>query len=519
MGEKLRKGEVKQRLRAIEDREGEDELGVESVDGGMQGEGEVVQLYWDPDDEAKLAAVRNDESGGVKSAERVVDDELKTRENGLQALLREGSSGEGGGEQAVEGKQDAISKAPIALDSHSNSDPEPDREDEPLAEAVAIPQQTSLPNHVKKHRKRWFADLDSDAEDDFVDPSDKFPNRVKLPPHIHIAKAKWLAETSEVRKERQKLHRQHYHTLIEEMRKQLNLIMEFVKTSSASKESIEKVKVWLDRCQVLRETIKSKYENRRRPDNGARQHIPRDHRTTVAGVNKLIEGPEEAVRPSICTSETPIPDSGLLMRVTDESSMAKLHADIGFLSHGSEAVFYTDRRFELSMHCNWGLKHKTPFISVTDSVWDYIHSWIPKFTERDAKNPGRCTVKLTFINANARKAAGWPMVKMVDELKHYKAEIPDRCCFATYNNEYILLFRVPTDHIVGTYCWPEVKRYMSQHNCGYETWHENVVVPAYREHEKVRLEGRAVPRASSCVCCPEHNPENVKVRSEDMIQR
>jgi len=183
--------------------------------------------------------------------------------------------------------------------------------------------------------------------------------------------------------------------------------------------------------------------------------------------------------------------------------MAKIHPDIGFLSHGSTSRFDTfeGRQQDLENHFNWRNREPTPFVSFTGSLHDFVTQRQPHIIERDSWNKSRCTVKITIVNGNARLAEGWPILKAADEIARYHPSTPKSRPFIWYEHEFLLPFRVPPSQIVGTYCWTTILKYMSDNGCNYSTWHNMVAIPAFRAHEAARRAGTPLAGSANCVCC------------------
>ena len=76
-------------------------------------------------------------------------------------------------------------------------------------------------------------------------------------------------------------------------------------------------------------------------------------------------------------------------------------------------------------------------------------------------------VKVTVINAKARRADGMPLLNMREELDHYKARIPyeiyQKWRRDWYEKEYVFPFRIPPEQIVGTWLWSEIQQWLRDH--------------------------------------------------------
>lgn len=243
------------------------------------------------------------------------------------------------------------------------------------------------------------------------------------------------------------------------------------------------------------------------------------HHDTPEKVRDCLRGSAERLRPWFPSPDMALPNDGLLMRVTDEASKGKVENDQGGLSWGADSKFHTfeGRQYELTQHVNFRSNWKGPLISTSGCPLEFFgqkpEPWFPKvidhYIARDRNKASRCTIKLHFINAPARLAAQWPILNFKAELDHYKVK-PSHGDFSYFQNEYILPFRIPVEQLVGTWLLSDVEEYMDEHGCDRMKWYEDVVLPAYKEHEAARLEGRAANLRDACVCCGhnQHPSEN-----------
>jgi len=191
------------------------------------------------------------------------------------------------------------------------------------------------------------------------------------------------------------------------------------------------------------------------------------------------------------------------MRVTDESSMAKIYPDLGVLSRGTKSNFSTEkgRQADLEKHLNWKCREPTVFISTTGCVEDFREQRISHMLNRDGRRPTVCTIKLIFINGYARLAAGWSILRVKKVIEEFKVGTPTSRGAPWFEHEYLCPFMIGPDQIVGTYCWTVVEQYMKENKCDYYAWHKAVVLPAFKEHEAARKEGRPVRGKAGCICC------------------
>ncbi|PVH71996.1 hypothetical protein DL98DRAFT_596438 [Cadophora sp. DSE1049] len=302
--------------------------------------------------------------------------------------------------------------------------------------------------------------------------------------------------------------RKHFSTLEKEMRNCLEEIIELGMVSRKKNKPIKMSRLLtaVKRCQTIQKASALKYANATegRKKNTALRSATAKHPKTTKEIMACISGNEELKNPwsGSAESASELPEGGLLMRVTDEASKAKLYPDQGFLSGGFEADLATasGRREAMELHLNWSNRKPTAFISTTGCAIDFDTWRVPHMVKRDGKKPSRCTVKLTYINAYIRKAAGLPTLRVKEEMARYKVSTPGTRDQPWFKDEYILPFRVGPEQIVATHCWIAVSEYMRVHQCDYAAFHKAVVLPAFAEHEAARREGRPVNAKNSCVC-------------------
>ncbi|KAL3427276.1 hypothetical protein PVAG01_00785 [Phlyctema vagabunda] len=202
--------------------------------------------------------------------------------------------------------------------------------------------------------------------------------------------------------------------------------------------------------------------------------------------------------------------AGLLLRAWDHKSECQIHDSlVGFLSGGASIELQTaaGRKSALAKHADWSNKTKTPFISATTSIEDIETIWAPVFQRRLKESGLHPNEKVAIINAHARLANGWPILRASDEMKHYAAPTPRKYGGKTgyrhlnYINEYLLPFRVGPPETVTTWLRRDIQAWCEKHDESVRGWYEKAAVPAFLEHEKARQEGRAYNTGGHCTCC------------------
>lgn len=307
--------------------------------------------------------------------------------------------------------------------------------------------------------------------------------------------------------EYEKIRSRWYRTLNDELKQNIKDMIALVETSTSKSEPIDAAAFHqlATSCQTLHRACNDKYiaATERKPKK--EKVIQGPHPATAEELNERLRGPAELKLPWAvsASSASELPHGGLLMRVTDESSMAKIYPDLGVLSQGTKSNFSTEkgRQADLVKHLNWKCREPTVFISTTGCVKDFREQRISHMLNRDGRRPTVCTIKLIFINGYARLAAGWFILRVKKVIEEFKVGTPASRGAPWFENEYLCPFMIGPDQIVGTYCWTVVEQYMKENKCDYYAWHRAVVLPAFKEHEAARKEGRPVRGKAGCVCC------------------
>lgn len=202
---------------------------------------------------------------------------------------------------------------------------------------------------------------------------------------------------------------------------------------------------------------------------------------------------------------------GLVLRTWDEISQCQIRDfRVGFLSGGSEDMLNTEplRRQALKRHADWGNRVKTPLISTSKSIHEIAEWRAPHFQRRQKKKGIKENTKLTLINLNARLAAGNPAMWAKHELVYYNVKnkygenVYSRDSF--YSHEILLPFSVGPKEIVGIWAWHQIERWIKEHNSDLNGWYAQVGIPAFNEHERIRLGGQPKPKDNckiGCDCC------------------
>lgn len=135
---------------------------------------------------------------------------------------------------------------------------------------------------------------------------------------------------------------------------------------------------------------------------------------------------------------------------------------------GATLSTYESRKSALSKHADWWIYKDTPFISFVSSA-----SSLETFLTRRFNDHAK---KITVINPNVRIARGVPVINMEAEMKYYGVQDPYGNGYIYYKDEFLCLWEVSPDEIVGCWKWRDLDRDRD--------WYGNIVLPAFVEHNE-----------------------------------
>ena len=184
---------------------------------------------------------------------------------------------------------------------------------------------------------------------------------------------------------------------------------------------------------------------------------------------------------------------GPLMRLFDHASQSRIdNCDEGFLSGASDTLlFYRESRgTAVQNHASWESRRKSPFVSTSTSIQD-IKYRASRLKRRHQSSHGPFSAKLSLINPRARLKSGMTMLKMPEELSYYK--VAGSAKPSCYENEIIMLFRIPRNEIIKTYLWRDIEEIVYSKGISFEQWYETYAMAEFREHESNRLAGKENP--------------------------
>ncbi|KAE8164175.1 hypothetical protein BDV40DRAFT_298663 [Aspergillus tamarii] len=91
---------------------------------------------------------------------------------------------------------------------------------------------------------------------------------------------------------------------------------------------------------------------------------------------------------------------------------------------------------------------------------------------------------LTVINPRVRAAHGRYLISTVSEMHYYGVRDPHEMSYQDYQDEYLCLWVVEEEEVVGHWEWDELAEV--------DDWYEAIILPAFREHDErftARLSG------------------------------
>lgn len=183
-----------------------------------------------------------------------------------------------------------------------------------------------------------------------------------------------------------------------------------------------------------------------------------------------------------------------LLRLWDEFSDGKPDQSNNLVSNRPQGHLHSFRArqtalsIQVSDHGAYGTP-ASPFIAFQGNPSEL--GFIAAYWNRSATDK-----YLTVINPNVRAANRLPTLNLLEEMKYYRASRPSaRPSDAWYGEQYLCLWQVGWDEVVGTWMW--------NYLCDDENWYENIVYPAFLEHDRVARETREPERelesAKPCV--------------------
>ncbi|THV49748.1 hypothetical protein BGAL_0181g00210 [Botrytis galanthina] len=173
------------------------------------------------------------------------------------------------------------------------------------------------------------------------------------------------------------------------------------------------------------------------------------------------------------------------IRLYDGSSVSRTRDDaVGMLSGSSLPLnTYSRRQFWMSEHLNWGSRRKTPFISCTSNISQLTRDWcLHRFKDRCPSDI--IDAKVDIINVYATQAAGYPVLRLKDEMAYYDVEPKVKC--SDHEEEYLVPYCLPPVAIITTFSWRFIDQWRGYTGFDEEAWYREFVIPLALAHEELR---------------------------------
>lgn len=192
--------------------------------------------------------------------------------------------------------------------------------------------------------------------------------------------------------------------------------------------------------------------------------------------------PGAQILPRMDTRSDEVVCPGLFLRLWDKASKSRIDdEDHGFLSASSELPLrdISERCNFLCDHTYWRHRGCTQGISITSHMSMLTSEHIlPKFLGDRQKTKMNCA-NLTLINGYAQIAAGYPILRVVDEMRHYNvvSRYGDQEQYDVnfFEHEYLVPYCIVPAAIIATYKWRRID------------WYRKFAAPVFLAHERARL--------------------------------
>jgi len=96
-------------------------------------------------------------------------------------------------------------------------------------------------------------------------------------------------------------------------------------------------------------------------------------------------------------------------------------------------------------------------------------------------------------------------LRLKDELLYHNVRTkygdPRFTAGSFFENEYLLPFSAGPDEIIGTWAWHQVEAWIKNNHSNFQGWYEQVGLPAFKEHERLKLGGLPNKCKAGCDCC------------------
>ncbi|QSZ29396.1 hypothetical protein DSL72_003910 [Monilinia vaccinii-corymbosi] len=204
--------------------------------------------------------------------------------------------------------------------------------------------------------------------------------------------------------------------------------------------------------------------------------------------------PDSKTLPRMDTKNDEFVCPGLFLRLWDKASKSRIDDDDhGFLSASSDLSLRTrtERCNFLRDHTYWRHRRLTQGISITSHISMLTSEHIlPRFNGTRKKTNMTCA-NLSLINGFAQIAAGFPILRVVDEMRHYNVVSrygdQEQYGVSFFENEYLVPYCIVPNAIIITYKWRRIELWMKLKGRTYDDWYRTFAVPVFLAHERARL--------------------------------
>ncbi|KAF5027312.1 hypothetical protein F66182_606 [Fusarium sp. NRRL 66182] len=136
------------------------------------------------------------------------------------------------------------------------------------------------------------------------------------------------------------------------------------------------------------------------------------------------------------------------------------------------------RKSSLQTHLVHRSRIPTPYISFTSSPVA-----LGELANYRKDRPFRGAQTITVIDPAVRLEAGWPVLCLGDEMRHYGVSNPYKSVRdEELNSHYVCLWRVMNDEMVGHWDWNELSSKLN--------WYEDIILPALTKFRERRRRQR-----------------------------
>jgi hypothetical protein len=164
-----------------------------------------------------------------------------------------------------------------------------------------------------------------------------------------------------------------------------------------------------------------------------------------------------------------------LLRIWDYCSGSQPGKDRRMISRRPRSPLDTReaRVKSLTVHLNHKIWIPTPYISFTTSA-----TRLTDLACMRTRNKNRGPQTLTVIDPDIRMRRGLPVLDIAAEMEYYSISDPYNQGNRFYVDEYVCLWEVTPEEVVGHWEWDEW--------ANNENWYEEVVMPAFKEFRETR---------------------------------